>query len=218
MLAYPRRLARGRLSGLCESQRRWTSICNPEEKSCDSQDLILIQPMPVREGFGGHSFSSLHLDFEQFKRSSLAGRNQQSPLQRHQATRRAWHGFLDHSRLPNVKKLPAKMTISARPRQKTARAIDDLPRRPVPIHRAVFFLEDRRERCLRIVLRLSAQRSSLDLRQRLHQQIGVSHLSSMSPVSSPASMRIVVTPVTDSPFAMAHWIGAAPRYLGSNDP
>ena len=39
----------------------------------------------------------------------------------------------------------------------------------------------------------------------------------MSPVSSPASMRMVVTPVTDSPRAIAHWIGAAPRYFGSSE-
>ena len=39
----------------------------------------------------------------------------------------------------------------------------------------------------------------------------------MSPVSSPASIRIVVTPVTDSPFAIAHWMGAAPRYLGNSE-
>ena len=30
-------------------------------------------------------------------------------------------------------------------------------------------------------------------------------------------MRMVVTPVTFSPFAIAHWMGAAPRYFGSND-
>src|SRR5580658_1483228 len=47
--------------------------------------------------------------------------------------------------------------------------------------------------------------------------IGISRCMSMSPVSSPASMRMVVTPVTDSPLAIAHWIGAAPRYLGSSE-
>ena len=30
-------------------------------------------------------------------------------------------------------------------------------------------------------------------------------------------MRMVVTPVIDSPLAMAHWMGAAPRYFGSNE-
>src|SRR5580704_3733990 len=30
-------------------------------------------------------------------------------------------------------------------------------------------------------------------------------------------MRMVVAPVTFSPLATAHWIGAAPRYLGSNE-
>src|ERR1700691_3949703 len=33
----------------------------------------------------------------------------------------------------------------------------------------------------------------------------------MSPVSRPASMRMVVTPVTVSPLAIAHWMGAAAR-------
>jgi hypothetical protein len=47
--------------------------------------------------------------------------------------------------------------------------------------------------------------------------IGISRCMSMSPVSSPASIRMVVTPVTDSPLAIAHWIGAAPRYFGSRD-
>ena len=30
-------------------------------------------------------------------------------------------------------------------------------------------------------------------------------------------MRIVVTPVIFSPFAIAHWIGAAPRYFGNSE-
>lgn len=42
-------------------------------------------------------------------------------------------------------------------------------------------------------------------------------LAMISPVSSPTSMRIVVTPVISSPLMTAHWIGAAPRYFGSRD-
>src|ERR1039458_3685806 len=41
--------------------------------------------------------------------------------------------------------------------------------------------------------------------------ISVSALSSMSPVSRPASIRMVVTPVRVSPLRMAHWMGPAPR-------
>jgi hypothetical protein len=41
--------------------------------------------------------------------------------------------------------------------------------------------------------------------------IGVARASSVGPVSSPASMSIVVTPVSVSPFTMAHCTGAAPR-------
>jgi hypothetical protein len=48
-------------------------------------------------------------------------------------------------------------------------------------------------------------------------RIGAAACSSTSPVSRPASMRIVVTPVVVSPFAIAHWIGAAPRYFGSSE-
>ena len=40
--------------------------------------------------------------------------------------------------------------------------------------------------------------------------IGTALASSIGPVSSPASSSIVVTPVICSPFATAHWIGAAP--------
>ena len=39
----------------------------------------------------------------------------------------------------------------------------------------------------------------------------------MSPLSMPASIFMMVTPVSASPFRMAHWIGAAPRYLGRRD-
>ena len=41
--------------------------------------------------------------------------------------------------------------------------------------------------------------------------IGVLLARRIGPVSRPASIIIVVTPVTASPFAIAHWIGAAPR-------
>src|SRR5216683_1869829 len=44
--------------------------------------------------------------------------------------------------------------------------------------------------------------------------ISISRRSSISPVSIPASIRIVVTPVRVSPFTMAQLMGAAPRYLG----
>src|SRR5213076_272761 len=47
--------------------------------------------------------------------------------------------------------------------------------------------------------------------------ISISRCSSMSPVSIPASIRIVVTPVRVSPFPIAQLIGAAPRYLGSRE-
>ena len=40
---------------------------------------------------------------------------------------------------------------------------------------------------------------------------------SMSPVSSPSSICIIVTPVSLSPFITDHWIGAAPRYLGKSE-
>ena len=39
----------------------------------------------------------------------------------------------------------------------------------------------------------------------------------ISPVSIPSSIRCVVTPVTLSPLITAHWIGDAPRYLGSRE-
>ena len=34
----------------------------------------------------------------------------------------------------------------------------------------------------------------------------------------PGSINIVVMPVSVSPLMIAHWIGAAPRYLGSSEP
>src|SRR5579863_3535481 len=40
----------------------------------------------------------------------------------------------------------------------------------------------------------------------------------MGPVSRPSSSNMVVLPVTVSPIATAHWIGAAPRYFGKSDP
>ena len=36
-------------------------------------------------------------------------------------------------------------------------------------------------------------------------------------MSSPSSICIVVTPVSESPFAIAHWMGAAPRSRGSSE-
>ena len=39
----------------------------------------------------------------------------------------------------------------------------------------------------------------------------------MSPVSSPSSSCMMVTPVSASPLSTAHWMGAEPRYFGSWD-
>ena len=47
--------------------------------------------------------------------------------------------------------------------------------------------------------------------------ISISRCNSISPVSIPASIRIVVTPVRVSPFTMAQLIGAAPLYFGSKE-
>ena len=44
-----------------------------------------------------------------------------------------------------------------------------------------------------------------------------SRLSSIGPVSSPSSIRMMVTPVTSSPARIARWIGAAPRQRGSSE-
>jgi hypothetical protein len=41
--------------------------------------------------------------------------------------------------------------------------------------------------------------------------------SSMSPVSSPASICMIVIPVCVSPASIARWIGAAPRQRGSSE-
>ena len=37
------------------------------------------------------------------------------------------------------------------------------------------------------------------------------------PVSRPSSIRMRATPVFASPWAMAHWMGAAPRKRGSSE-
>ena len=47
---------------------------------------------------------------------------------------------------------------------------------------------------------------------------GVAACRRMSPVSMPSAMRMVVTPASSSPWITVHWMGAAPRYLGSRDP
>jgi hypothetical protein len=41
--------------------------------------------------------------------------------------------------------------------------------------------------------------------------MGVARARSVGPVSSPSSIIMVVTPVSRSPFTIAHWMGAAPR-------
>ena len=47
--------------------------------------------------------------------------------------------------------------------------------------------------------------------------ISTSSVKSISPVSSPASICIVVSPVFLSPSRIAHCIGAAPRHLGRSE-
>ena len=48
--------------------------------------------------------------------------------------------------------------------------------------------------------------------------MGIARDSRMGPVSRPSSMSIVVTPVSRSPFTIAHWTGAAPRRRGKSEP
>ncbi len=47
--------------------------------------------------------------------------------------------------------------------------------------------------------------------------MGITTFSSMSPVSRPTSIIMVVMPVSFSPSMTHHWMGAAPLYLGSRD-
>ncbi len=47
--------------------------------------------------------------------------------------------------------------------------------------------------------------------------MGSRFIAITGPVSSPSSMRMRVTPVSVSPCAMAHWMGAAPRKRGSSE-
>ena len=46
---------------------------------------------------------------------------------------------------------------------------------------------------------------------------GVRACARMSPVSRPASIFMMVTPVSVSPLRIADWTGDAPRYFGSSD-
>ncbi len=46
---------------------------------------------------------------------------------------------------------------------------------------------------------------------------GVRDCEMISPVSKPASIFMIVTPVSASPLRIADWIGDAPRYFGSSD-
>ena len=47
--------------------------------------------------------------------------------------------------------------------------------------------------------------------------MGTASFKSISPVSTPASICMMVTPVSVSPFKIAHSMGAAPRYFGSRE-
>ena len=48
--------------------------------------------------------------------------------------------------------------------------------------------------------------------------MGMARSSSTGPVSSPASIAMIPTPVSASPSIRLHWIGAAPRQRGSREP
>ncbi len=47
--------------------------------------------------------------------------------------------------------------------------------------------------------------------------MGSARTAATGPVSSPASIRMIETPVSLSPRISDHWIGAAPRSLGNSD-
>jgi hypothetical protein len=64
----------------------------------------------------------------------------------------------------------------------------------------------------------SAARRSCRLAVVSSGRMASSPTSSMSPVSSPASICMMVMPVLASPASMARWMGAAPRQRGSSEP
>ena len=49
-------------------------------------------------------------------------------------------------------------------------------------------------------------------------RIGKEAWLNIGPVSTPVSMRMIVTPLSRSPFSIAACTGAAPRQRGSNEP
>ena len=70
---------------------------------------------------------------------------------------------------------------------------------------------------IRSLIRQGQRACRTGFRPSLFHRAGLAFCSSISPVSSPTSIIIVVTPLSFSPSMTAHWIGAAPRYLGSRD-
>src|SRR5581483_5944224 len=68
----------------------------------------------------------------------------------------------------------------AGPRQKTAAAIEDRARRLRPVDVAILFVEDGRQRCLGVVLRLWLNRSRFDACERRQQQLRAASRQSLT--------------------------------------
>ena len=118
---------------------------------------------------------------------------------------------------------PRNLVRTPGPRFKSTNSIYDLGCGPIEIDDAIFFLEDWGETGLRVVLRTRCDCPRLQARSVSTTRsapmaasggpivsavssgaMGSSCCRRISPVSRPASMRIVVLPVTVSPFAIAH--------------
>src|SRR6202142_2890346 len=173
MPAAPKESAPNRRAFLSECPRNWRrSEIQPEASLAYlSQQFILQQMIAVLESRGVHRLPAFHLYFKDFQSGAIAaGYHYPASNGVHRS------GFARRARAGACPRDPdgpaSEVRIASGPGLEAANAVGDFRGRTGPVDEAVVFLENRRQRRLGGILRPGHDLAALQLRQRLHQQIG----------------------------------------------
>src|SRR5712691_2733195 len=112
--------------------------------------LARLRAITSNEVGSGSSLLSFQLQFEKFEDGILAAADKKMIAFHFQFGRR--QNLIGHRRLPYSQIFSTKLRICARPRLKAPHAIQNHNRRAGELDEAIFFLEDRRDRGLGVIL------------------------------------------------------------------
>src|SRR5438270_7332894 len=137
----------------CRRARCWAEIISRSELFAG------LRAIAVKEVACGRALFAFELNFEEFERRIVAAAYEKMIAFRVKC--RDGQCSAGRSGFPDVQILTAKLRVCARPGLKAANAVEELGGRACEIQLPVFFHQNRRQGCFRIVLRARFNRTRL---------------------------------------------------------